>query len=164
MIHTRVAIERHLLLAAVVFILQTSIECTSSSIQMSASSNQLSVEELNSGTGVFATVGVNSLEVTLSAPASVTAGSVFQVSASVGNGGATNIVGVKAILNPGAIELKGNEDRQLGIVLPSQTKETRWNLVAEDAGTYIILVTVTGTEEVSGDLLEIQDTALIEVS
>ncbi len=151
--------RKHLVLTAVVSILLASTGCDSSS-----SSSQMAVGEINTDVGVFATVRANSLEVALSAPASVTHGSVFQVSALVGNVGLTNIVGVTAILNPGAIELKGYDGRHLGILLPSQDKESRWNLLAEDAGSFIILVTVTGIEEISGDLLEVQDTALIEVS
>ena len=155
---------RHLILAAVVFILQASTGCTPSSSPMSASSNQMSAGDLNTDTGVFATVRASSLAVALSAPASVTAGSVFQVTASAGNVGSTSILEVEAMLSPGAIQVMGSVERHLGRILPSQQKEARWNLVAEDAGNYIILVIVTGTEEISGDLMETQDTVLIEVS
>lgn len=118
----------------------------------------------NGNPGVSATVRVNTLEVALTVPTSVTVGSIFQVRALVGNAGPTNILEVSAVLNGGAIQVLGNVERQFGRILPFQNKEVKWNLVAEDAGNYIILVTVTGIEEVSGELLETQDTALVEVS
>ena len=116
---------------------------------------------------VLATVRINTLEVTVSAPASVTTDTPFRVTAAVKNIGSTKIMGAKATIHlpvlgtSTAFTLRGQEDKNLGVISPGKDKNAKWNLVAKAKGNYFIMVTASGTEEVSGDLLVSQDTTLI---
>ena len=114
---------------------------------------------------VLATVRINTLEVSLAAPKSVIVGERFRAIATVKNKGSTKILRAQATLHlPVGISLKGKADKNVGVVLPAKDKQAQWNLMADAADiSYVILVTATGTEEESGDLLEAQDTAMIEV-
>lgn len=118
---------------------------------------------------VLATVRINTLEVTVSAPASVTTDTPFRVTAAVKNTGSTKIMRVTATIHLPALgtstafTLRGQEDKNLGVISSGKDKNAKWNLVAKFTGNYVILVTALGTEEVSGDLLDAQDTTLMTV-
>ena len=118
---------------------------------------------------VLATVRINTLEVSLAAPGSVEVGEHSDVVATLKNLGSTKIMGAKATIHLPALAtstaftLRGQADKNVGAIPPGKDKQARWNLVAEAAGNFVIMVTATGTEEESGDLLEAQDTAMIEV-
>ena len=118
---------------------------------------------------VLATVRINTLEVSLAAPGSVEVGEHSDVVATLKNLGSTKIMGAKATIHlptlgtSTAFTLRGQADKNAGAVLPGKEKTVKWKLVADAAGNYVIMVTATGTEQESGDLLEAQDTALIEV-
>ena len=118
---------------------------------------------------VFATVRINTLEVSLAAPTSVVVGNQFDVVATMRNLGSTKIMAAKATLHLPTLEtgpaltVRGQEDKNAGAIPPGTDKEVKWKLVAEAAGNYVIMVTASGTEEAGGDLLEAQDTTVLIV-
>ena len=118
---------------------------------------------------VFATVRINTLEVSLAVPSSVAVGEKFEAAATLRNLGSTKIMGAKATIHLPDLEaspaftLKGQEDKNAGAILPGKEKKVKWKLVAEAPGNHLIMVTAVGTEEVSGDLLDAHGTRLMEV-
>ena len=118
---------------------------------------------------VFATVRINTLEVSLAVPSSVGVGEKFEAVATLRNLGSTKIMRAKATIRLPALEtgpaftLRGQEDKNAGAILPGKDKRAKWNLVAEAPGTFFIMVTAVGTDETSGDLLEAEDTTMIVV-
>ena len=109
---------------------------------------------------VFATVRINTLEVSIEALGSVVVGEQLDVVATLRNVGSTKIMRAKAtihlpILETGtAFTLRGQEDKNAGAILPGREKKVRWKLVAKTPGNYIVMVTAVGKEEVSDDLLD----------
>ena len=119
---------------------------------------------------VFATVRINTLEVSLAAPASVVVGEQFDVVATLTNIGSTKIMAAKATIKHlptleigTAFTVRGQKDKNAGAIPPGTDKEVKWKLVAEAARNYVIMVTASGTEEAGGDLLEAQDTTVLIV-
>ncbi len=157
-------IRRHIWLAAGVALLLVPLVSMLTSEEARASPPTASAT-------VLATVRINTLEVevSLAAPSSVAVGEQFDVVATLRNVGSTKIMGAKATIHlptlatGTAFILRGQEDKNAGAIVPGKDKEAKWKLVAEAAGNYVILVTASGTEEVSGDLLDAQDTRIVEV-
>ena len=136
---------------------------------------------------VFATVIINTLGVSISAPTSVAVGDRFELMATVGNVGFTAIRKGKATIQLPALppesaggtvptlpsdpdvppvpafSFNGKGEKNMGTIPPAKEKDVRWRLTAEAEGCYLIQVTATGTEDVSGAALEEQATAMVEV-
>lgn len=116
---------------------------------------------------VVATVRVqlNLLEVEVSAPEIVTVGDRFRPVATLRNLGSAKIRNAQATIQLPltGLSLNGQAVKNVGTILPGGDKKAKWNLVADAPGNYIIMVTVVGTDEISGDLMEAEDTAMIEV-
>lgn len=116
---------------------------------------------------VVATVRVqlNLLEVAVSAPEVVTVGDRFRVVATLRNLGSAKMRNARATIQLplNGLSLNGQTEKNVGAILPGGEKRARWNLVAEAPGNYVIMVTAVGTDEKGGDLMEAEDTAMIEV-
>lgn len=114
---------------------------------------------------VVATVSINPLEVEVTAPSTVLVGESFKVTGVVKNLGLTRIRRSRAVLslNPG-LSLRGKEEKSLGIIGGESEKTAHWQLKAESPGTYILLVSASGVEEESGDLVEASGTTIVKVA
>lgn len=107
---------------------------------------------------LVATVRINSLEVEVTAPSSVSLGERFKVEATVRNSGETKIKKTKVEIFPDSgLNLKGNSERKMGVILAENSKTASWRLTAEETGSYFIQVEARGIEEESGGLVEASD-------
>lgn len=115
-----------------------------------------------SGT-VLATVRPNPLEVVITAPAAVTVGQNFTISAQISNLGSLRINRAVATLNiPPEISVKGNKSKGLGNLTGGETTTVSWQANVTLAGNFVVQVEVSGFLE--GELISASDSTLISAS
>lgn len=113
---------------------------------------------------VTATVSVNPLSVSVSAPDSVFVDQHFKVEANIENYGSNKIKEALAIIQlPQGLTLKGKCERTIGMIPPHKKKTVAWRVRATEVGTYVIQVSVSGRDEATDALLTAQGSTIVTV-
>ena len=111
---------------------------------------------------ITATVTVNPLWVSVSAPSSVLVGESFQVEATIENRGEAKIEkAVATIILPDGLELvrPPKAERNLGAIPPHKHKTATWQVQAASESGYIIMVSASG--EYAGVIITEDSTAAV---
>lgn len=128
---------------------------------------QLNADGGEAGSTVAATVRIalQNLEVSLAAPGAVSAGEAFDIRAVLMNTGTTKIRDVEVtLLLPEGIGITGKLTRSAGAISSGLEKEIKWKAESDVPGSYVIMVTATGTDDSNGAPITAEATALIEVT
>ena len=101
---------------------------------------------------VTATIKVNPLLVSLTVPGeAVAVGERFTVQAHGENQGEGRIRRATATLHlPTGLEMRGPATRSLGTLGPLGSRSTAWRLQAVEAGSFVLMVTASGTDASDG--------------
>ena len=112
-----------------------------------------------------ATVSINPLGLELSAPSSVSQGDSFKLKAKIGNLGQSKLQKVEAtiFINSGLI-VRGKEEKKAGTIKGESQKTATWQIKAQEAGHYLIIVDVSGKVAETGDLVTISHSFKVTVS
>lgn len=109
---------------------------------------------------VTATVRPNPLEVTVSAPSTVTVGQWFDISADIANLGDQTITGTTATIHsPQEVAIKGGQKKKVGDLSGGLTKTVTWRAKATSTGSFVIQVEATGS--LAGEQISSSDTTII---
>lgn len=132
------------------------------------------IKEINAdggeaGSTVAATVriGLNNLEIALSAPDTVRVDDKFELEAVLRNTGSAKIGKVEATIHlPEGITVKGKETQKAGALKSDEGKgkKVKWKAVSDTPGSYVIAVTATGTDENSRNPFVSEASIMIEVT
>ena len=110
---------------------------------------------------VTATVKVNPLVVSLTAPSGASAGDEFTVRATVGNLGGSRIRRVTATLQlpAGMLDVRGPDTHRLRPLEPFGRRSTEWQLTALESGDFVLMVTASGVDSSDRTLLTTESDA-----
>lgn len=114
---------------------------------------------------ITATVSVNSIVIEAkAAPKSVFVGKDFSVRARIENKGLDTLNDVEAtIYLPNGLILLSNETQYLGEIKAGRNKIVSWKINGQVAGNYVIIVSVSGFDEVTNELMTNEATTVVEV-
>ncbi len=102
----------------------------------------------SSSVGATVTIGVQNLEVSLTARGAVNVGETFDIRVALINTGNTVINDVEATLHlPEGIGISSEQTQSAGTISPGNETAIGWNAVSNVPGSYIIMVTAIGTDE-----------------
>ena len=111
---------------------------------------------------VTATVKVNPLVVSLTAPSEASVGEEFTVQATVGNLGSSRIRRVTATIHlppTDLLEVRGPDTHRLRPLGPFGSRSTEWQLTALQSGGFVLMVTASGVDASDRTLLTTESDA-----
>jgi hypothetical protein len=113
---------------------------------------------------IQAVVAINPLEIEVSAPSEVEAGSIFRVQAKVINGGEEKVEEAKAeIFLPAGLSLRGRGAAQnIGVIQGGKNRKADWRVRADNAGNYIIVVSASG--KLKGETISADGNKVVKVT
>lgn len=114
---------------------------------------------------ITATVEITPFVVSVYAPSPVPLKSSFKVEAEIGNLGDIGIKDVVARIElpPGLRLVRGEMEQKIRKLRPEEEKTVRWFVKADFVGTYTILVSVSGRDEINNALVRAQGETTVQV-